>query len=68
MKARKVGAGDNLADALTKGVDACAIAKKVEGVDIELREDRHAIAPKLDKDASVEVRPDFELKSFNSEV
>ena len=44
----KVGTDDNLADALTKGVDAYSIQKHIEGVGIELRTDRHGLAPELD--------------------
>ena len=56
MKVRKVGTDDNLADALTKCVDASAVASHVRGVGIELRSDRHAIAPELDGGVSVEVK------------
>ena len=52
----KVGTDDNLADALTKGVDANSIAKHVEGVSIELRQDRHALAPALEVNASAEMK------------
>ena len=41
----KVGADDNLFDALKKGLDAVAI--HLEGVGIEIRNDRHRIAPEL---------------------
>ena len=44
----KVGTDDNLADALTKGVDATAIQKHLEGVRVELRCDRHQLAPTLE--------------------
>ena len=44
----KVGTDDNLADALTKGVDAAAIAYHLEGVRVELRRDRHRLAPELE--------------------
>ena len=53
----KVGTDENLADALTKGVDAEAIRKHLEGVGIELRSDRHRLAPVLDdKEAKVEMK------------
>ena len=53
----KVGTDDNLADALTKGVDAAAIQKHLEGVRVELRCDRHHIAPELEaKSAGAEYR------------
>ena len=45
----KVSTDDNLADALTKGVDAAAIQYHLEGVGIEVRQDRHALAPELEK-------------------
>ena len=47
----KVGADDNLSDALTKGVDAAAINRHHERVGIEIRTDRHKIAPELDSKA-----------------
>ena len=46
----KVGTDDNPADALTKGVDAAAIQQHLEGVRIELRDDRHQIALELEHD------------------
>jgi len=46
----KVSTDDNLADALTKGVDASAIQYHLEGVMIEIRHDRHPLAPELDKE------------------
>ena len=48
IKVNKVGTEDNLSDALTKGLDATGIQKHLEGVGIEVRSDRHAIAPELD--------------------
>ena len=56
----KVGTDDNLADALTKGVDASNIAGHVAGVMMELRSDRHKLAPKLESDASAELRMEGE--------
>ena len=44
----KVGTDDNLADALTKGVDAAAIQAHLKGVRVELRCDRHQLAPTLE--------------------
>ena len=44
----KVGTDDNLADALTKGVDATAIQAHLKGVRVELRCDRHQLAPTLE--------------------
>ena len=46
----KVGTDDNLADALTKGVDAASILQHLEGVGIELRSGRHLIAPELENE------------------
>ena len=46
----KVGTDENLADALTKGVDAAAIQHHLRGVGIEVRDDRHRLAPVRDKD------------------
>ena len=44
----KLGTDDNLSDALTKGLDAAAILKHLEGVGVEIRTDRHTLAPELD--------------------
>jgi hypothetical protein len=57
---QKVGTDDNLADALTKGVDAVAIQRHVEGVSIELREDRHHLAPALEGQEEAEMKLDDE--------
>ena len=43
----KVPTGANLADALTKGVDAQAIVKHLNGVGAEILHDRHSLAPTL---------------------
>ena len=43
----KVPTGANLADALTKGVDAQSIAKHLRGVGSEVLHDRHNLAPIL---------------------
>ena len=45
----KVGTEENLADALTKAVDAKIISKHVAGVGACVRIDRHRLAPKIDK-------------------
>ena len=45
----KVGTEDNLADALTKAVDARIIEKHIAGVGACVRIDRHRLAPKVDK-------------------
>ena len=47
----KVPTDENLADALTKGVDAATIHKHLGGVGVEIRTDRHHLAPQLE-DAS----------------
>ena len=41
----KVGAGENLADALTKAVNADSIAQHISGINAQVRGDRHALAP-----------------------
>ena len=46
----KVDTNCNLADALTKGVDASIIAKHLSGVGVVIRTDRHKLAPKVDDD------------------
>ena len=45
----KVGTEDNLADALTKAVDARIIEKQIAGVGACVRIDRHRLGPKVDK-------------------
>ena len=45
----KVGTDDNLADALTKAVDARIIEKHIAGVGACVRIDRHRLAPKVDR-------------------
>ena len=45
----KVGTDDNLADALTKAVDARIIGEQIAGVGACVRIDRHRLAPKIDK-------------------
>ena len=56
MVLNKVGTDDNLAAALTKCVDASSIAEHAAGVMMELRGDRHKVAPTLENDASAELR------------
>ena len=56
----KVGTEENLADALTKGVDAATIATHVEGVGMELRSDRHRLAPSLEENTHVELKMEGE--------
>ena len=55
VKLNKVGTEENLADALTKGGDAATIAIHVQGVSMELREDRHRLAPSLEAGTHVEL-------------
>ena len=43
----KVPTGANLADALTKGVDAISMGRHLDGVGGEILHDRHALAPRL---------------------
>ena len=45
IRVEKVPSEENLADALTKGVDAAAIAKHLEGVGAQILCDRHNLAP-----------------------
>ena len=46
----KVATEDNLADALTKAVDAQIIQKHVLGTGAEILSDRHPLTPKIDDD------------------
>ena len=46
----KVGTDENLADALTKPVGAADIYKHTVGLGYEMKEDRHPLAPKVDKE------------------
>ena len=48
MVIEKVATEDNLADALTKAVDAQIIQKHVLGTGAEIRSDRHHLAPVMD--------------------
>ena len=45
----KVGTDENLADALTKPVGAADIYKHAEGLGYEMRQDRHPLAPSIDR-------------------
>ena len=56
VRLNKVGTEENLADALTKGVDAATIATHVKGVSMELREDRPRLAPSLEEETHVELK------------
>jgi len=57
----KVGTDENLADALTKGVDHAAIHKHNLGVGVELRADRHSLAPALAKEESADLKLEGEV-------
>ena len=46
FKIIKVPTADNLADALTKGVDASVLQNHVSGINAEILKDRHTLAPK----------------------
>ena len=46
----KVDTSCNLADALTKGVDATIIAKHLSGAGVVIRTDIHRLAPKVDEE------------------
>ena len=56
IKVQKAGTDENLADALTKGVDSAAIAIHVAGVGVELRDERHTMAPALEDSATAETK------------
>ena len=56
----KVGTDDNLADALTKGVDAAAVRRHLDEVQVELRNERHSLAPELDAKSGAEMKLDDE--------
>ena len=56
----KVGTDENLADALTKGGDASVISTHVAGVGMELRGDRHRLAPSLEANTHVEMKMEDE--------
>ena len=45
LKIEKVPTKDNLADAMTKGVDTAALARHTEGVNAVASKSRHTIAP-----------------------
>ena len=49
----KVDTNCNLADALTKGVDASILSKHLVGVGMVIKTDRHHLAPKVDEDQVV---------------
>ena len=49
----KVGADENLSDALTKPVDTKTMQYHIAGIAGEVREDRHPLAPIIDEDQNV---------------
>ena len=50
----------NLADAYSKGVDATAVQTNIAGVGIELRSDRHRMAPAVDTKSEANMKIDDE--------
>ena len=50
----KLSTDENLADALTKPVGTADIYKHSLGLGYEMREDRHPLAPNVDKDEDLE--------------
>ena len=46
----KVPTDSNLADALTKGVDAKILSFHIAGINAEVLQNRHSLAPKCDTD------------------
>ena len=51
---------ENLANAFSKGVDAGAIQRHLEGVKVELRGDRHSLASELDDNRGAQMKLDDE--------
>ena len=52
----QVGSEEDLTGALTNGVDSYAIVRPVEGVGMELGDDRHTMYPALEESASAEAK------------
>ena len=52
----KVATEDNLADALTKAVDARIIQKHVSGIGAEILSDRHPLTPTIDHDEGGDIK------------
>ena len=57
---RKVATEDNLADALTKAVDAHIIQKHVSGIGAEILSDRHPLTPTIDHDEGGDIKEEEE--------
>ena len=55
MEVVKVPTDENLADALTKGVEPETLKFHVHGVGAEIRRDRHELAPKTEDEKSEEL-------------
>ena len=58
-----VATEDNLADALTKAVDAQIIQKHVLGTRAEILSDRHPLAPKIDEESGGAINDEEETIS-----
>ena len=61
----KVPTEDNLADALTKAVDAQTIQTHVKGTNAERLSDRHPLCPRLDDDKEEDKGEEAEEESCN---
>ena len=61
----KVPTEDNLADALTKAVDAQTIQTHVNGINAERLRDRHPLCPSLDDDKEEDKGEEAEEESCN---
>ena len=61
IELQKVGTNENLADALTKGVDSATIQYHNEGVGVEIRIDRHRLAPALAEQESADLKLEGEV-------
>ena len=60
---QKVATEDNLADALTKAVDAQTIQKHVLGTGAEILIDRHSLTPKIDEEEGGAIKDEEEIIS-----
>ena len=54
IEVRKVSGGTNIADALTKHVEAEKVKRHCEAIGTEIRGSRHSIMPKVAEDESTE--------------
>ena len=59
----KVATEDNLADALTKAVDAQVIQKHVLGTNAEVLSDRHPLTPMIEGDEGGAIKDEEELRT-----